>query len=209
MWFLGGVISFCGALVYAELGSAMPRSGGEYVYLSKLIHPSIGFLSGWISSTVGFAAPVALASMALGAYVNKIFEFVNPTYCALFVVALITTIHAFHLKLGSSFQKIVTVIKIIVIVVFIIAGLIYSPTHPTKVLPNNNSLSEFLSSSFWVSLIYVSYAYSGWNAASYLAGDMANPQKDLPKALLLGTFIVTVIYVLLNFVFCIARLWQI
>lgn len=201
LWFLGGIISFCGALVYAELGSAMPKSGGEYVYLSKLLHPSIGFLSGWISSTVGFAAPVALAAMALGAYVNKIFDFVNPTYCALFVVAIITTIHSFHLKLGSSFQKTVTLLKIIVIVVFILAGLLYSPTHQTTILPTESSVSEIFSASFWVSLIYVSYAYSGWNAASYLAGDMANPQKDLPKALLLGTFIVTIVYVLLNFVF--------
>jgi APA family basic amino acid/polyamine antiporter len=74
LWLLGGIISFCGALVYGELGVAIPRSGGEYVYLSKLIHPSIGFMSGWVSSTVGFAAPVALASMALGTYVIKLYQ---------------------------------------------------------------------------------------------------------------------------------------
>ncbi|MBC7695070.1 MAG: amino acid permease [Burkholderiales bacterium] len=201
LWLLGGIISFCGALVYAELGVAIPRSGGEYVYLSKLMHPSIGFMSGWVSSTVGFAAPVALASMALGTYVHKIFPNVNITICALTVVALITLIHTMDLKFGSSVQKVLTMLKVIVIVCFIIAGLFHTPSHETTILPQPDSMKEIFSAAFWVSLIYVSYAYSGWNAASYLAGDMQNPQKNLPKALLLGTLLVTVIYVLLNFVF--------
>ena len=201
LWLLGGIISFCGALVYGELGAAIPRSGGEYVYLSKLMHPSIGFLSGWVSSTIGFAAPVALASMALGTYVNKIIPQINITICALTVVAVITVIHAINLKVGSGFQKVLTLIKVIVIVGFILAGLIHTPSHEIIIAPQPTSMNEIFSAGFWVSLIYVSYAYSGWNAASYLAGDMENPQKNLPKALLLGTLIVTVIYVLLNFVF--------
>lgn len=201
LWLLGGVISFCGALVYGELGVAIPRSGGEYVYLSKLMHPSIGFLSGWVSSTVGFAAPVALASMALGTYVHKIIPQVNITVCALTVVAIITIIHSTNLKVGSGFQKILTLLKVIVIIGFILAGLIHTPGHQITIAPQPTSLNEIFSAGFWVSLIYVSYAYSGWNAASYLVGDMENPQKNLPKALLLGTLIVTVIYVLLNFVF--------
>lgn len=201
LWLLGGIISFCGALVYGELGVAIPRSGGEYVYLSKLIHPSVGFMSGWVSSTVGFAAPVALASMALGTYVHKIIPEINITACALTVVAIITLVHAMHLKFGSGVQKTLTVLKVVVIVCFIAAGLLHSPSHEVTVLPQSSSVSEIFSAGFWVSLVYVSYAYSGWNAASYLAGDMQNPQKNLPKALLLGTFIVTVIYVLLNFVF--------
>lgn len=201
LWLLGGIISFCGALVYGELGVAIPRSGGEYVYLSKLMHPSVGFMSGWVSSTVGFAAPVALASMALGTYVNKIIPEINITLCALTVVAIITLIHAMHLKVGSGFQKIVTALKVIVIVGFIAAGLLHTPSHEITILPQSNSVNEIFSAGFWVSLIYVSYAYSGWNAASYLSGEMQNPQKNLPKALLLGTLIVTVIYVLLNFVF--------
>lgn len=201
LWLLGGIISFCGALVYGELGVAIPRSGGEYVYLSKLMHPSVGFMSGWVSSTVGFAAPVALASMALGTYVNKIFPEINITACALSVVAVITLVHALHLKFGSGVQKTLTVLKVAVIICFISAGLFHTPSHEVSIAPQSNSMNEIFSAGFWVSLVYVSYAYSGWNAASYLAGDMQNPQKNLPKALLLGTFIVTVIYVLLNFVF--------
>lgn len=201
LWLLGGIISFCGALVYCELGVAIPRSGGEYAYLTRLIHPSVGFLSGWVSSTVGFAAPVALASMALGSYVNKIFPQVNITFCALVVVGAITVIHATNLKAGSSFQKVLTFLKVFVIVGFIVAGFCYTPSHQISVLPESFSVAEVLSPAFWVSLIYVSYAYSGWNAASYLAGDMENPQKNLPRALLIGTLIVTVIYVTLNFIF--------
>jgi APA family basic amino acid/polyamine antiporter len=106
-----------------------------------------------------------------------------------------------HLKVGSGVQKTLTVLKVAVIVCFILAGLFHTPSHEISIAPQPTSMSEIFSAGFWVSLIYVSYAYSGWNAASYLAGDMQNPQKNLPKALLLGTFIVTVIYVLLNFVF--------
>jgi basic amino acid/polyamine antiporter, APA family len=201
LWLLGGIISFCGALVYGELGVAIPRSGGEYVYLSKLMHPSIGFLSGWVSSTVGFAAPVALAAMAMGTYINKIFPEINIKLCALTVVAAITLIHALHLRIGSRFQKIITALKVLVIIGFIVAGFIQTPGHQITITPQVNSLNEIFSAGFWVSLIYVSYAYSGWNAASYLVGEMENPQKNLPKALLLGTLIVTVIYILLNFVF--------
>lgn len=201
LWLLGGVISLCGALVYAELGVTFPKSGGEYVYLSKLIHPFVGFLSGWVSSTVGFAAPVALASVALGTYVNVIFPQVNITVCALTVVGVITVIHATNLKSGSSFQKILTLLKIIFIILFIVAGFCCTPAHVVSILPQANSESEIFSQAFWVSLIYVSYAYSGWNAASYLAGDMHDVKKDLPKALIVGTLIVTAIYVLLNYVF--------
>jgi len=201
LWLLGGIISFCGALVYGELGVAIPRSGGEYAYLSKLMHPLVGFLSGWVSSTVGFAAPVALASMALGSYVNKIFPQLHPTYCALGIVALITMIHATNLKTGSGFQMFFTMLKILVIICFIIAGFIHTPRHEISILPGVNTVNEIFSAGFWVSLVYVSYAYSGWNAATYLAGEMKDPQRDLPRSLLIGTLLVTVIYVLLNFVF--------
>ncbi len=201
LWLLGGVISFCGALVYGELGVAIPRSGGEYAYLSKLMHPSVGFLSGWVSSTVGFAAPVALAAMALGTYVHKIIPEINITVCALTVVAIITIIHSTNLKTGSTIQKFLTALKVVVIIGFIIAGFVHTPQHSISILPQSFSVNEIFSAGFWVSLIYVSYAYSGWNAASYIVGDMENPQRNLPKALLLGTFIVTIIYVLLNYIF--------
>lgn len=201
LWLIGGLISFCGALVYGELGTALPRSGGEYVYLTKLIHPSVGFLSGWVSATVGFAAPVGLASIALGSYVHKIFPQVSITACALTVVAGITVLHATNLRLGSSFQKIFTTLKIIVIAAFVVAGFIYTPPHAITVAPQPFSWQEISSKYFAISLIYVSYAYSGWNAAAYIVGEMKDPKKNLPRALLIGTGLVTLIYLLLNYVF--------
>jgi APA family basic amino acid/polyamine antiporter len=201
LWLVGGIIALCGALTYGEIGVVLPRSGGEYNYLSKLYHPLFGFLSGWVSVTVGFAAPVALAAMALGNYVNKIFPGLNSIGLALIVVGIITVIHATNLKLGSGFQRIFTLLKVLVIVFFIIAGFCTEPDHVTSVLPQAGSWKEIFSGSFAISLIYVSYAYSGWNAASYLAGEIEEPRRNLPRSLLFGTLVVMVLYVLLNFIF--------
>ena len=201
LWFIGGLISLCGALVYGEIGSAFPRSGGEYNYLSQIYHPIAGFLSGWVSATVGFAAPVALAAMALGTYSSKVFPNINPSILAISVVAVLTLIHSINLRLGSAFQRVFTYAKVFVIALFLLAGFFYIPEHEFSFLPQANTLKEIFSAPFAVSLIYVSYAYSGWNAASYIAGELDNPQKTLPRSLFIGTFVVMVIYVLLNFIF--------
>lgn len=119
LWVVGGVLAFCGALVYGELGSTMPRSGGEYHYLSRIYHPSVGFLSGWISLTVGFSAPVALACMAMSGYIHSVFPSVNVTVFALCVLTVITLVHSFSINTGSKFQNVFTVFKISLILVFI------------------------------------------------------------------------------------------
>ncbi len=201
LWVIGGIIALCGALVYGEIGSAFPQSGGEYNYLSKLYHPSIGFLSGWVSVTVGFAAPIAAAAVALGMYVSKVFPQLNGTYIAATVVLLLTAMHATDLKLGAGFQKIFTAIKVIVIIFFIGAGLFSTPGHEISFAPQPFSWTEIMSAPFAVSLVFVSYAYSGWNASSYIAGELDAPQKNLPKSLLIGTGAVMLLYVLLNYIF--------
>ncbi len=206
LWFVGGIVALCGALSYGELSSAMPRSGGEYHYLSVLLHPLVGFLSGWISVTVGFAAPVALAAMALSQYLNKVYPVLNPTMIAAAVVVVTTILHCFSLKNSARFQDITTVIKILLILFFIIAGLLISTHQAISILPANSSVDSeswksIFSRSFAVSLIYVSYAYSGWNAAAYMANDVENPHNNVPKSLIFGTIIVMVLYVLLNYVF--------
>ena len=203
LWVIGGVMALCGALVYGEVGAAFPQSGGEYNYLSKLYHPVVGFLSGWVSSTVGFAAPVALASMALGKYVNSVFSDINPTAIALVVVLIITSIHATHIKLGAAFQRYATYFKIVFVSLFIICGFIFAkPTYPISFLPDAHSFQDvFANAAFAISLFWVSYSYSGWNAAAYITGEIENPQKNLPKSLLVGTLLVSVLYVLLNILF--------
>jgi APA family basic amino acid/polyamine antiporter len=201
LWLVGGIIALCGAFVYGELGAAMPRSGGEYQYLSKLYHPLIGFAAGWVSATVGFAAPVALAAMALGKYTCDVFPQFDPSIVAIIVVSAITAIHATQLKGGIGFQNYATSIKVLLILAFIILGVAMPTPQNISFLPTDHSWIDIKSSAFAVSLIYVSYAYSGWNAAAYLSGEIENPKKNLPKSLLTGTFVVMILYILINYVF--------
>ena len=201
LWIVGGIVALCGALVYGELGAAMPKSGGEYHYLSRLYHPSVGFASGWVSSTVGFAAPVALAAMTLGKYSSDVLPMLNETYLAIGVVLVITAIHCFHLEKGIGFQNIATTVKVVLVLAFIICGFFIETPQKLNFELNELSMNEVLSNSFAVSLIFVSYAYSGWNASAYLTGEMVNPKKDLPKSLLVGTGVVMALYILLNYIF--------
>lgn len=202
LWAVGGLLAFCGALVYGELGSTMPRSGGEYHYLSKIYHPSVGFLSGWISLTVGFSAPVALACMAMAGYIHSVAPAVNPTIFALCVLTVITLVHSFSINTGSKFQNIFTIFKILLILVFVIAGFLLIDTpQPVNADFTSFKIGDLFDKNFAQSLIFVTYAFSGWNAAAYIAGDIKNPQRNLPKSLFISTIAVTAAYLLLNYVF--------
>ncbi|MCT7950310.1 amino acid permease [Ancylothrix sp. C2] len=201
LWIVGGILALCGALSYGELASAMPRSGGEYHYLSKIYHPAVGFVSGWISVTVGFAAPIALAAMALGAYVKSVFPFVNTTALALIVVIGVALIHSKNVKIGSQFQDGATVLKILLIVGLIACGFLLAKPQEMNFLPKAEDANIILGVPFSISLIYVMYAYSGWNASIYLASEVKEPEKTIPRSLFLGTLIVMALYLLINFVF--------
>lgn len=201
LWFVGGIIALCGAFSYGELAASMPRSGGEYHFLSEIYHPAVGFLAGWVSASVGFAAPTALAAMAFGKYLKTVFPDIPEVHFAAGAVLLITLIHANSVYWGSRFHNVFTVIKIALVLVFILSAFFVPNPQPISVLPDMESFALMASPSFAVSLIYVSYAYTGWNAAVYVTSEIENPQKNLPKALLIGTLIVLVMYVSLNFVF--------
>jgi basic amino acid/polyamine antiporter, APA family len=205
LWIVGGIIALCGSLVYSELGAAMPRSGGEYHYLSKIYHPYIGFLSGWVSITVGFAAPVALAAMALGKYSSQLLPGISPELIAVCVLILITLVHTYDIKLGGKFQNIFTSFKILLICGFILGGLVLIQHFQDFSMPFKTfSYKDFFSGSYATSLVYVSYAFSGWNASAYIAGEIKDPQKNIPKSLLFSTALVTILYFLLNFTFLLA-----
>lgn len=201
LWVVGGILALCGALTYGEIGAAFPESGGEYNYLSKLYHPAVGFISGWVSVTVGFAAPIAAAAVALGQYVSKVYPTVNAVVLALSIIAIITLIHSINLKAGSLFQRIFTIVKVVCIIMFVGFGLFHVPQHTVNFSADKTAWSDIFSKGFAISLIYVTYAYSGWNAASYISGEMKDAKRNLPKALFVGTLIVMVIYTLLNYVF--------
>src|SRR6478735_693983 len=122
LWLVGGIAALCGALCYGELAAAMPRSGGEYHFLSQIYHPSLGFMAGFVSATVGFAAPTALAAMAFGKYVNGVLGFGSPVFLSFAVVWLVGLFHLRNLQVGSTFQNLSTLIKLLLIGALIVAG---------------------------------------------------------------------------------------
>jgi len=199
LWVLGAIMALCGALSYAELGTHLTRSGGEYHFLSEIYHPLIGYLSGWVSLTVGFAAPVALAAMALGEYTG-LYLGISPTIIALLVSVLVTAFHSVSLNTSSRVQNVTTAIKILLIVGFIGSGFIVTP-QISAFDWSSSWKEEILVPAYAVSFVYVTFSYSGWNAASYIVEEIKNVQRNLPKALILGTLIVSVLYLLLNLVF--------
>lgn len=207
LWTVGGLAAVCGALTYAELGAALPRSGGEYNFLSKIYHPAAGFVSGWVSATIGFAAPTALAAITFAAYGTSAISTDTPVWLekavAVALVAVLTVIHGGTRRNSGGLQVAFTILKVAVIVVFCLAALFLASDtgQGIRFTPVAGDGALLTSGAFAVSLIYVSYAYTGWNSATYLSGELENPQKTLPKILLTGTLVVTVLYVSLNFTF--------
>jgi APA family basic amino acid/polyamine antiporter len=198
---VGGIAALCGALSYAELSAAFPRSGGEYNFLSRIYHPAIGFLAGWISATLGFSAPIALAAMAFGVYFKGVVPGTSPQLLALAAAWLITFVHLSGLRHSTKFQNVSTLIKGALILGLIIAGLAFGSPQPISFAPSASDLSSMASAPFAVSLVFVMYAYSGWNAATYIAGEIREPAVSLPRSIIAATVIVIALYVMLNAVF--------
>lgn len=206
LWAVGGLAAVCGAMTYAELGAALPRSGGEYNFLARIYHPAAGFVSGWVSATIGFAGPTALAAMTFAAYATSIMPgdtsaWVEKTLaCGL--VVLLTMVHSSNRRNSGGLQVVFTILKVTVIAAFCILGyLLVDTPQPVTFLPVSGDGTLLTSAAFAVSLIYVSYAYTGWNAATYLSSELENPQQTLPVILATGTLVVTLLYVGLNFTF--------
>jgi APA family basic amino acid/polyamine antiporter len=201
LWIVGGIVALCGALSYGELSAALPRSGGEYHFLSAIYHPALGFMAGFVSATVGFAAPIALAAMAFGKYFQGVFGFGSPTALSFVLVWITALVHMSGLKFGSAFQNLSTLLKVLLIVVLIGAGMAVHPKQPITFWPQSGDVMAIFSSVFAVALVFVMYSYSGWNAAVYITGEIEQPQKNVPRSLLCGTLVVLLIYTGLNAVF--------
>ena len=201
LWIVGGIAALCGALCYGELSAALPRSGGEYHFLSEIYHPALGFMAGFISATVGFAAPIALAAMAFGKYFHGVFNFGSPILLSFVTVWIVALFHFGNLRLGSAFQNVWTLVKLLLIAALIGAGLLIEEKQPITFLPHAADTIAIFSGPFAVALVYVMYSYSGWNASSYIIGEVKNPERNVPRSLLVGTTIVMAAYVLLNAVF--------
>jgi APA family basic amino acid/polyamine antiporter len=188
-----------------------PRSGGEYHFLTEMFHPALGFLAGWVSFLVGFAAPVAAASMALGRYLSSALALSEKTawlpglktssWIAIGVVAALTAVHSLDKAVGARFQNVITIFKVLFIGLIVILGLTMGTSTGLSFAPTAQAFRDILSPAFAVSMFFVTFSYSGWNAAAYVAGEIDKPQRNLPRSLIAGTLIVIVMYVLLNFIF--------
>jgi len=208
LWLVGGLLALCGALCYAELATALPRSGGEYHFLSRIYHPAVGFCTGLCSTTIGFAAPIAVSALFFGDYFCRAFPQVArlvPNHTEhLLAFGLVTTATIAHLRsirFSGGFQAATTAVTVLLILAFVICGFGAAPEQPVTFLPKSGDGALLLSASFGSSLIWVMYSYSGWNAASYIVGEISNPGRSLPRALILGTTFVIALYAAITAVF--------
>lgn len=201
LWLIGGFLALIGAFIYSELASKFKQSGGDYIYLSRTFHPVFGYLSSWISLFVGFSAPISLAALAMGKYLN-VFGLNLGKEFAIAMILIVAVFQSFSLNLSSKFQNIFTVLKVVFIIVLIALGFYFAPAvEPNAVLFDSTWKNELLLPAFATSLVYVTFAYTGWNSASYIVEEIEQPKQNLPKALFIGVIFVTISYVLLNYVF--------
>ncbi len=221
IWLVGAVLALAGALCYSELGAAYPRAGGEYVYLREAYGPLTGFLTGWGSFVAGFSAPTAAACIGFAAYLAHFAPALGTGHMVgaiplgywtlringaqivgLIALWTLTLFHAAGTRRGGQLQVILTAVKTLAIVSLIAAGLLYGHGDWTHL---RASPTELISSSVWanapVSLIFILFCYSGWNAAAYLAGDVREPHRTIPRSLLSGTAVVAALYIGMNILF--------
>lgn len=217
IWLLGGVVSLCGATVYGEVATRINRSGGEYAFLSDIYHPLLGFLSGWVSLFVGFSAAIASLALAAGEYFLPVvgsakdsgidlgFTMLTTSkMIAIVVLVIVLLVHLRGVKWGGIFQNVMTYVKLILIGTFLLMPFIFMGDYEASKIsfaPTDKSLDTILSVPFAGALVWVMFSYSGWNASTYIVGNLENPRKNLPFSLIVGTVVVTVIYILMNFVF--------
>lgn len=205
LWLVGGLIALCGALSYGELGAAMPGAGGEYLFLSRLYHPIFGFLSGWVSFIVGFSAPIAASALGFSEYFTRAvsIDFMGPeatkTLLAVAVIIIFTVLHYTGIKSGAFIQNILTILKVALILFLLMAGFISGNGDVSNFSAGGGVEPGFAGwKTIGLSLMWIMFAYSGWNAATYLGAEIKNPLKTLPFSLLLGTFIVIILYLGVN-----------
>ena len=206
LWIAGGCIALCGAISYSELGAAMPASGGEYIFLSRLYHPLIGFLSGWVSLTVGFSAPIAASAIGFSEYFSRaipLFDsFLSQKLLSIAVIILFTAIHFRGVEFGSKVQNYLTILKVALIVGLITAGFLAGDGEMGNLSEGSALDADFGGwKTIGLSLMWIMFAYSGWNASTYIGSEIKNPSRNLPGSLIIGTGLVIVLYLGLNILF--------
>lgn len=200
LWLGGGILALFGAFCYAELGTHFKGNGGDYIYLSRTFHSGFGYLYSWISLIIGFSSPVALAALAMARYLS-VFGVQFGNLFAIVIIVLIGLALSFSLKTSGHFQNVFTLLKVGFIVALVILGVLLSGDPEVNSLDFSSTWKEeVMLPAFATSLIFVTYAYTGWNSASYLAGEIKKPKYSLPRALILGTIFVVISYLLINLI---------
>lgn len=209
LWVVGGLIAICGALTLAELSSALPKTGGDYVYLNAAYGPVVAFLSGWVSFVLGFSGPAAAAGIGSAKYLLAPFALdpataiVSQRILATIAILAFSINHVWGRRATTRVQSWITIVKLMLLLTFIVAGLAVGWRN-TANLNDPIPVTLPVAQSMLFSLIYIYYAYTGWNGASYLAGEVSSPQRVLPKAILVGTGFVTLLYLGMNLVYALA-----
>ena len=202
-WLIGGLIAMCGAISYGRLAQRVTESGGEYLFLSRLIHPSVGFIAGWVSLLAGFTGAIAYAATAFESYAVPASirpPWLQPRMVGIAAIVLFGALHSVVLKSGLLAQNLIVIVKLALLIGFVIFAFQKFPSEwegwHVKTEPANFSIYALASTLVWISL-----SFSGFNAAVYVTGEFENPTKNVPRALFLGTFVVTLFYLILNFIF--------
>ena len=199
-WVVGGIIALCGALSYGGLVQRMTESGGEYLFLSRVIHPVAGFIAGWVSLLAGFTGALAFAALAFETYAFPTRPpWLPPGAAAAALVALAAVLHGFRVRTGATSQNVVVAVKVVLIVGFLLFAAVVAMRQ--GMAPAPPAAVPFSLAAFAGSLVWISLSYSGFNAAVYVAGEARDPRRNAPRALWMGTALVTVLYVALNAAF--------
>ena len=200
-WVLGLIIALLGARSYGAIAAVSGRSGGEYRYLSDYLHPSLGYLAGWASLLLGFSAPIAVDALAVGAYAKTLAPAPDPRILGTGVIVLLTAAHAMNLSASKWTQNALILVKIVLVAGFVAIGLAAgSYVWPTWQPPVDDP-EAFPVQSFFMQQYWIAFAFSGWNAAIYVASDFRNPKRDVPFAMLVGTTVVGLLYLVVNWIF--------
>jgi len=202
-WLVGGLMALCGAVAYGAVARLVPRSGGEYRYLSELLHPAAGFLAGWTSLLVGFSAPIAVDALAASAFARTVIPSLPHQATAAALVVLLTGLHATGFKASFRFQNLLILVKVLLLAAFVGVGLaLGSARWPADwTLPAGAAAAPFPWGAFWFNLLFITFAFSGWNAAVYAAEEFEAPERTVPRAMVLGAVLVGLLYLAVNWIF--------
>jgi APA family basic amino acid/polyamine antiporter len=203
VWAAGGVLAALGALCYSALARRFPESGGEYLFMSRTLHPAAGCVAGVLTVVVGMAAPCAAAALAFGDYLRPLLPAGwSPRMTASILLLAATGMHATSLSAAARLQIIAVASEVVLIVAFIVRYLAGGVGRLGAVGPVAGAVPTV--SGLGLGLIWVSYSYTGWNTAVYVGGEVRDPERTLPRALIGGTLLVTALYLGLNAVFVLA-----